>query len=196
MIMRTLALIMIAMCSSAFAVEDTTTNQDNTSIASPSSTMSNVQVNTGSLARSTFGGGVGCDVATLSVSATKTPSFGEYYTATYTVPVTAMFKTSDCEKAARTQNQISSQYLTDMKYATKRLNETHDRDMAKADAVIAKLCVGLHGAVSMDPHATMFAMCKKYAPLLDKHHNLGEMNISLMPDHHKRVSPTKVSWGE
>jgi len=182
---------MLVMCSSAFAVEDATTTQDNTSIASPTSTMSNVQVNAGSMARSTFGGGVGCSDATLSVSATRTPSFGNYVTATISTPINSMFQTSDCEKAARTQTSINHQILIDMKVRRVRDSQLHNQVLAKRDAELARVCIELHGEVSSNPDSYLSIACSRFSPILKEHHDKGDMDLSLMPDNHLRISPNR-----
>ena len=179
------------MSSAAFAVEDTTTNQDNTSIASPTSTMSNVQVNSGSMARSTFGGGVGCSDATLSVSATRTPNFGNYVTATVAMPINSMFQTSDCEKAARTQTSINQQILTDMQIRRVRDSQLHNQVLAKRDAELAQVCIKLHGIMSSHQDSYLSSACSRFAPILKEHHQRGEINKALMPDNHSRISPNR-----
>lgn len=196
-----LAVTLLVVCSIAGAAEDTT-SQENTAFVSPSSTMSNVQVNTGTMARSTFGGGVGCSDATLSVSATKTPSFGEYYTATISTPITAMFKTTDCEKAARTQNQLNQWRQIDLEQAVYQSQERHDKSMqikdleiASGQAALAKVCLAMHKAVSANPNIDISKLCSNFAPLLADHHSK-KMNMKLMPKDHERISPTRYSWGK
>lgn len=194
MMMRAFTLVLGSLISWGVLADDTTTNQESTSIASPSSTMSNVQVNTGDLAESHYGGGVSCAEPTMSVSATRTPHMGNYYTAGVSFPMTGVFETSDCDKAARLQNQLRTWELIDRKQISDRKEEMHQvrieqewLKVADAQANLATVCARLHKELSANPVSELWAVCSNFAPITANHH-AKPINPDLIPVTHKRIS--------
>lgn len=197
--MRAFTLVLGSLLSLGVMAEDTTNAQDNTSIASPSSTMSNVQVNTGDLAESHYGRGVSCAEPTMSVSATRTPSNGNYYTTGVSFPLTSAFRTSDCDKAARLQNQLNEWEVNDRYVKANRKTEYHQKLMANKEldnaikeAQLASICIDMHNKMSANPGTMIWEKCNDFAPIIKDHHGVHKVNNELMPDEHERVAANKV----
>lgn len=192
------------MAMGSLASAENTTSQDNTSIASPSSTMSNVQVNpVGDVAESSFGGGVRCSEPTLNTGITQTRTgFGDDMTTGYVnlaIPWGPGFEIDLCEDAARTQNDINMWKLIDAQEQALRREEMHQAQMEKVwlevaekEASNVRLCMELHKYVSANPNTEISGFCGKFAPITQDHHkDAPPINTALIPDTHKRISPNK-----
>lgn len=201
--MRAFTLVLGSLLSLG-ALADTNNAQDNTSISSPSSTMSNVQVNpVGDVAESSYGGGIRCSEPTLNTGVTQTRTgFGDDMTTGYVnfaIPLGPAFNANLCDDAAKTQTNINKHRLLEMQDAALRQDEYHQAKMeqewlkvAKAEAGMAKICMEMHKYMSGNPNTEVWALCAKFAPITKDHHKgHAEINTALIPDTHERISPNK-----
>lgn len=144
-----------------------------------------------------FGGGVSCAQPTLSVSAEKVwmPHSNDVVSTglTLAIPLGDVFEPVDtCKKAANAK-------INDMTaYSEERasLNAEHVRNQAALATLregdVAELCIKLHSIMSADIESDLWDTCANYAPIIKDHHKDGpELNVAIMPNTHRRISPNK-----
>lgn len=203
--MRILIIFMVGLLScSAYADQyDTTTNaQDNTSVASPTSSISNVVTNNNSIARSTIGN-VSCSDATIGLSATKTPEFGNYYQVSITAPLSSAFTTTECEKAQKMQNQIMAWDYNDRIYARDQRDRMYEKELrfkeaqvVEKESQIAMLCTGtLHNIMSANPESKIVQFCQDYSNITIADHSI-KIPIGNIAEGQVRVSPHKPYYDD
>ena len=184
-------LVALLFCGSISANDLTSlaqdTNQSNEAIVSPTSVMSNTQINSG-VTFDSYGGGVTCARPTIQVGAVG--NFNgqrKYNTGTQVyVGVNIPFGAgSDCESAARAQTFLNKQRRLTMKEVMRRANETHKHEMKKKDLMyadlLAKVCLNFHSQVVADNDSVMAKECKTYKVI--NHHK-----PSYDPSSYTRVS--------
>ena len=150
------------------------TNQKNSSINSPTSVMSNTQVN-GGVTFDSYGGGVTCARSTVQVGASgNVGSRNGYNTGTQVyVGVNIPFGSgADCKRAANAQLFLNKQRRLTLKELMRRDNEEHRHEMKRKDLMyadlLAKVCTNFHDKVVAASGSTMAKECKDY--LVIDHH--------------------------
>ena len=149
------------------------TNQQNSSINSPTSVMNNTQVN-GGVTFDSYGAGVTCSRPTMQVGATGSVNNRGYNTGTqlYVGVSIPLGSGSECKKAARSQLFLTEQRRLTLRELMRRDNEEHKHEMKRKDLMyadlLAKVCINFHSQVVAATDSTMAKECKDY--LVIDHH--------------------------
>lgn len=185
---------MIGLGLSAFA-EGADTITDTTSIASPSVEFTAVNAFGSPAAASSYGMGVTCAEPTLNLEGSRYGANTKGGSIGMAIPLGAAFDFDSCEKSARQVRWMREQDRMDREHAKQKRDEMHDLDIAvKRMKFYNDFCKSAHGSMSLDKNTYEYKICNSVVFLVDRHNP--KMNVSLMPDNHGRVSPTKGSWGE
>lgn len=177
--MKNVILLSVLVCSAVSANEVTSMTQDtiqqNESVNSPTSVMSNTQVNSG-VTFDSYGGGVTCSRTTMQLGATSSVNaHSGYNTGTQLyVGVNIPFGDgSDCKDAAEAQLLLNKQRTLTLKELMRRDNENHKKEMKRKDLMyadlLAKVCINFHGKVAAHNDSVMSKECKGYQVI--HHHN-------------------------
>ena len=144
------------------------TMQQNEAVNSPTSVMSNTQVNSG-VTFDSYGAGVSCARATVQMGAIgNVHGDSAYNTGTQLyVGINIPFGSgSDCKDAARTQTFLNKQRTIVLKELVRRNNEVHVQEMKKKDLMyadlLAKVCLNFSGKIVADVNSIMARECKAY----------------------------------
>jgi len=185
--------------------EDSSINQDGTVTNNGAMNLYGVNSNNNSVDVSydSFGGGVRCASPTMGITVDQSylPESQKITTVgtSLNIPLSSTFQVSDCEKAARLQNQIKTWELTERRDTESRKEEYHQAVMeekwltvAKREAELASICMELHKKMSANPLTELSGFCEKFAPIAKDHHaGQPPINTALIPETHKRISPNR-----
>ena len=146
--------------------------QQNESVNSPTSVMSNTQVNSGTTFDS-YGGGVTCARATWQMGAIGTAASKYTQGAQLYVGISGPIGSgSDCKDAAKLQNYLNRTRTQDLKERIRRTNLTHAADMKKQELLyadlLAKVCENQHSKVVALEGSFMDSACDTYKTI--SHH--------------------------
>ena len=143
-------------------------SQQNYSTSSPTSVMSNTQVNSGTTFDS-YGGGVTCARATFNIGAVgAVDGHSNYNTGTqiYAGVNIPLFSSKSCEDAAKAQLNIKRQQRLTMQEIMRRDNESHKASMKKKDLqyadLLAKVCINFHSKVVAKNNSVLAKECESY----------------------------------
>ena len=171
--MKNLLLITSIFTCSAIANDtnssiDNMASQQNYSTSSPTSVMSNTQVNSGTTFDS-YGGGVTCARATFNLGTVGTIgghdgfSTGTQIYAGVNIP---LFSGRTCEEAAIAQLNIKRQQKYTMQELRRRDNETHKAEIKRKNLqyadLLAKVCMNFHSKVVAKNDSVLAKECESY----------------------------------
>lgn len=164
-------------------------SQQNYSTSSPTSVMSNTQVNSGTTFDS-YGGGVTCARATFNIGAVGTVDGHSNYNAgtqIYAGVNIPLFSGKSCKDAAKAQLNIKRQQRLTMQEMMRRDNEAHKADMKKKDLqyadLLAKVCMNFHSKVVAQNDSTLAIECNNYRTINHGEPEYNEAEYSRVSGH-------------
>jgi len=193
--MKTLILITALFCSSALAQDsdfNSITNdtvQANDAINSPTSIMSNTQINSG-VTFDSYGAGVTCARTTIQIGAIgNINGHSRYNTGTQAyIGINIPFGDGqNCKDAASAQLFLNKQRKITMVELMRRENESHKHEMKKKDLMyadlLAKVCANFHDKLVAANDSVMAKECNSYK-VIDHHKPSYDINsYSRIADH-------------
>jgi len=193
--MKYLFLIIILLSTSVFAAENDLTSitndnvQANDAINSPTSVMSNTQVNSG-VTFDSYGAGVTCARTTIQIGAIgNINGHSRYNTGTQAyIGVNIPFGSGqNCKDAAAAQLFLNKQRTLTMSELMRRDNENHKQEIKRKDLMyadlLAKACRYHHDKLVASNGSTMEKECSLYK-VIDHHKpNYDPGSFSRIADH-------------
>jgi len=165
------------------------TVQQNDATVSPTSVMSNTQVNSGTTFDS-YGGGVTCARATFNIGTVGTVGGNSGYntgTQIYAGVNIPLFSGKSCEDAAKAQLYIKRQQRLTMQEVMRRDNELHKANMKKKDLqyadLLAKVCMNFHDKIVAKNDSTLTKECIQYRTISHGNPKYDEGDYSRIADH-------------
>lgn len=153
--------------NSDFATQYDETNQENHSFNSPSSSMSNVQINPWGNARDTYGEGVSCSKPSVNIGIAG----GErpHRTMAY-ASVNIPLGMKDCKELAQTRKRTLEYKLTQMQ------TEQRKADVLFA-AKMANMCMDIQRHITIDAENPLYSECAQYISITPTPDEIAQISL-------------------